>query len=362
MLGLLFLFSDLVGVLFVGEDYAVRFSFRFKVFSFVALFIGIYLICANILQWSPRRLLRIGYPLYLAAMLLCGVFTMPHDLLGYLVALLLIPFVAHLVNCFGKSALRHYLRFIARLSGGRLLSRRGLLLMASTLLIALLPVIGIYHLRGICHFHPKQLFSEVVELPIIKEKPNRNPDLKDRREPYRNYPRIFNDLNDTQLVAAQANGTPRPLTIEEIEVGMYGLQHIGTNKFYKVDPLTHSAPYLVPKAKDFLDELGDAFQDSLYNRGYDRRHQFIVTSVYRTENHIKRLRRSGNVNASQNSCHQYGTTIDITYVRFEKPEEYFANDMKLQQLLYQTVYDMREAGRCYVKYERKQSCLHITVR
>jgi uncharacterized protein YcbK (DUF882 family) len=163
-------------------------------------------------------------------------------------------------------------------------------------------------------------------------------------------------------VAARANGTPRTLTIEEIEVGMYGLKYIETNKLYKVDPLTHSAPYLVPKAKDFLDDLGNAFQDSLYNRGYDRRHQFIVTSVYRTENHIKKLRRSGNVNASQNSCHQYGTTIDITYVRFEKPDEYFANDMKLQQLLYQTVYDMREAGRCYVKYERKQSCLHITVR
>ena len=108
--------------------------------------------------------------------------------------------------------------------------------------------------------------------------------------------------------------------------------------------------------------MGEAFQDSLYNRGYDRRHRFIVTSVYRTQNHIKRLRRSGNVNASENSCHQYGTTIDITYMRFEKPTEHIANDMKLQQLLYQTVYDMHKAGRCYVKYERKQACLHITVR
>jgi hypothetical protein len=108
--------------------------------------------------------------------------------------------------------------------------------------------------------------------------------------------------------------------------------------------------------------MGEAFQDSLYNRGYDRRHRFIITSVYRTQDHIKRLRRSGNVNASQNSCHQYGTTIDITYVRFDKPEEHLANDMKLQQLLFQTVYDMHQAGRCYVKYERKQSCLHITVR
>ena len=150
--------------------------------------------------------------------------------------------------------------------------------------------------------------------------------------------------------------------MEELESGLYGLHRIETNKLYKVDPLYHSAPYLVPKAKDFLDELGEAFQDSLYNRGYDRRHRFIVTSVYRTENHIKRLRRSGNVNASTNSCHQYGTTVDITYVRFDKPEEYRANDPKLLQLLMQTVYDMHRNERCYVKYERKQSCLHITIR
>ena len=68
------------------------------------------------------------------------------------------------------------------------------------------------------------------------------------------------------------------------------------------------------------------------------------------------------MNASKNSCHQYGTTVDITYVRFDKPEEHRANDPKLLQLLMQTVYDMHRSGRCYVKYERKQSCLHITVR
>lgn len=362
MIGLLFLFTDLAGILFVGEDYSIRVGFRFKVFSFISLFTVIYLLVSNVLKWTSSQLMYVGYPIYVVAMALFGVFSMPNDLLGYMLGLLVVPFVAQVIRCKGKGWLRYYLRTITQFSGGRFFCRRSLLLVSVTLLSVLILVIGLYNLHSVFHFHPNEFFVESLVAPAVKEKPNRDPNLHDRRDPYRNYPRIFNDLNDTQLVAARANGTPRTLTIEEIEVGMYGLKYIETNKLYKVDPLTHSAPYLVPKAKDFLDDLGNAFQDSLYNRGYDRRHQFIVTSVYRTENHIKKLRRSGNVNASQNSCHQYGTTIDITYVRFEKPDEYFANDMKLQQLLYQTVYDMREAGRCYVKYERKQSCLHITVR
>lgn len=363
MVAVLFLFTDMVGCLFVGEDYEVRTWFRLKVFSFLVLFTSGYLVGTNLLCWPVRQLGYVGYPIYLLIMALCGVFTAPHDLVGYKLALCLVPFVAHVIRKYGKGLLRRYLRIVTSLSDGRLICKKGLSLMAATIAILVLLSIGIYSLHGCCHFHLRELIVKNMDVtPKEPEKPIYNPDLNDRRDPYRNYPRIFNDLNDTQLVAAYANGTSRPLTIEELELEEFGLQRIETNKLYKVDPLTHSAPYLVPKAKKLLDDLGDAFQDSLYNRGYDRRHRFIVTSVYRTQNHITRLRRSGNVNASQNSCHQYGTTVDITYVRFDKPEEHCANDPKLLQLLMQTVYDMHQAGRCYVKYERKQSCLHITVR
>lgn len=362
MVGLLFLFTDLVGCLFVGDDYHVRAWFRCKVFAFLTAFTSAYLIGTNVLKWPLRQLAYVGYPIYLLAAALCGAFTTPHDLLGYKIALALVPFVAQAIKWYGKGLLRRYLRFANHVAHGHLFSRRGLGFFTTTLLLLLLIIIGIYQLRGTCHIHLSDAIAESISIPFKElEKPNHDPALTDRRDPYRNYPRIFNDLNDTQLEAAYANGTERPLTIEELEIGAFGLQHITTNKLYKIDPLTHSAPYLVPKAKELLDDLGEAFQDSLYNRGYDRRHRFIVTSVYRTQDHIKRLRRS-NVNASQNSCHQYGTTIDITYVRFDKPAEHIANDMKLQQLLFQTVYDMHKADRCYVKYERKQSCLHITVR
>ena len=362
LVSILFMLTDMVGTLFVGDDYTVRAWFRWKVILFLTAFSTAFLVGSNVLKWPVRQLAYIGYPVYLLVMALCGVFTTPHDLLGYKIALVLAPLMAQVLKDHGKGWLRRYLRMVSRLAGGRLVGGKGLLLMLCSLTAVVLLITGTYSLRGVCHFHLRELITEAVAIAPKMEKPNRNPDLKDRRDPYRNYPRIFNDLNDIQLVAARANGTPHTLTVEELEVGKYGLKRIETNELYKVDPLIHSAPYLVPKAKDFLDELGEAFQDSLYNRGYDRRHRFIVTSVYRTEDHIKRLRRSGNVNASANSCHQYGTTVDITYVRFDKPEEYRANDPKLLQLLMQTVYDMHQAGRCYVKYERKQSCLHITIR
>lgn len=362
LVSILFMLTDMVGTLFVGEDYTVRAWFRWKVILFLTAFSTAFLVGSNVLKWPVRQLAYIGYPVYLLVMALCGVFTTPHDLLGYKIALVLAPLMAQVLKDHGKGWLRRYLRMVSRLAGGRLVGGKGLLLMLCSLTAVVLLITGAYSLRGVCHFHLRELITEAVAIAPKMEKPNRNPGLKDRRDPYRNYPKLFNDLNDIQLVAARANGTPHTLTVEELEVGKYGLKRIETNELYKVDPLTHSSPYLVPKAKDFLDDLGEAFQDSLYNRGYDRRHRFIVTSVYRTENHIKRLRRSGNVNASKNSCHQYGTTVDITYVRFDKPEEYRANDPKLLQLLMQTVYDMHQAGRCYVKYERKQSCLHITIR
>ena len=364
LVAILFIFTDMVGALFVGDDYTMRASLRCKMLLFLTAFTAIFLVGSDVLKWPKRQLAYIGYPLYLLAMALCGVFTASHNLFGYKIALMAAPCVAQMLKRYGKGWLRRYLRLIARLSDRRLISKKGLAFMSGTIVFVVVLITGVYSLRGICHFNFRQFIISRVPItaPVKPEKPIRNPNLKDRRDPYRNYPKIFSDLNDTQLVAARANGTPRALTIEELESGQYGLQRIETNKLYKVDPLTHSAPYLVPKAKEFLDDLGDAFQDSLYNRGYDRRHRFIVTSVYRTENHIKRLRRSGNVNASTNSCHQYGTTIDITYVRFDKPEEYRANDPKLLQLLMQTVYDMHRSERCYVKYERKQSCLHITVR
>lgn len=189
-----------------------------------------------------------------------------------------------------------------------------------------------------------------------------NTNNKDHREPVRHYSQLLNDLQDVQIVAAQKNGIGNDFTREDLTSGKFKVTHIETNKRYIVDELTHSSPYLVPKAADLLDDMGKAFQDSLFMRGYNRNHRFIVTSVTRTREDVESLTRR-NVNATENSCHCYGTTFDISYTRFDKPANHaVTNDDKLYQVLMQVAYDYQQAERCYVKWEHRQKCLHITVR
>jgi hypothetical protein len=89
----------------------------------------------------------------------------------------------------------------------------------------------------------------------------------------------------------------------------------------------------------------------------------IVTSVLRTDADVKSLSRT-NINASKRSVHCYGTTVDITYTRFMKHDDEgpSARDVDLKAVLTEVLRDMREQGRCYVKYEVKQACFHITAR
>lgn len=56
--------------------------------------------------------------------------------------------------------------------------------------------------------------------------------------------------------------------------------------------------------------------DSLSCKGLNP-NQIIVTSVLRTADDVKRLRRR-NGNASANSAHAFGTTFDVSYRRFVK--------------------------------------------
>ena len=184
---------------------------------------------------------------------------------------------------------------------------------------------------------------------------------RDHREPVRQYDRLFNDMNETQLEAARKNGLKNPITLNEADKNRQ-LQKIETNRYYNVQKLTHSVPYLVPKAAKLLEDMGKAFQDSLFNRGYNRGHRITVTSVLRTEETVRQLRKT-NVNSSENSCHCYGTTFDISYFTFTTPDVGKAASVdKMRQILYQVAYDMKKQGRCYVKYEKQQTCLHITVR
>ena len=130
-----------------------------------------------------------------------------------------------------------------------------------------------------------------------------------------------------------------------------------------VDDLTHSIPYLVPQAAAELESIGREFADILQRNGLPH-YRFYVTSVLRTQHDVKHLQKSGNVNATTQSCHCYGTTFDLAYFRFDKvskTREYMHQD-NLKLVLGQVLLNEQRAGRIYVKYEWKQACFHITVR
>ncbi len=179
----------------------------------------------------------------------------------------------------------------------------------------------------------------------------------------------FPDINDVQLVAAQHNGITPVGNREQLQqlIDEHKLVNICHSPYYTVDKLSHSMPYLVPKAQHLLNTICLNFVDSLQAKGLPL-HMPIVTSVLRTADDVSRLQR-GNGNATTNSCHCYGTTVDITYNRFTPLVGYYDQripklcwDMPMKQVLAEVLRDLRQKGLCYVKYERKQACFHLTVR
>ena len=177
----------------------------------------------------------------------------------------------------------------------------------------------------------------------------------------------FNDKNDVQLEVAQAIGVPSVQNREAAEKLKTKLVKLEDTDTYVIDSLTHSIPYLIPSAKELLDDIGRIFQDSLSAKGLNP-NKLIVTSVLRTEDDIAALRKH-NVNASENSTHRYGTTFDLSYWRYVKIPELRGRPYEdvppeyLRATLSQVLKDLHDQGnRCFVKYEKKQNCFHITVK
>ena len=174
----------------------------------------------------------------------------------------------------------------------------------------------------------------------------------------------FSDLQSKQEQAARAIGLSTPPQSRQQAAKMRSqLTQVKTNDYYIVDSLTHSIPYLVPKAAAELESIGREFADILQRNGLPH-YRFYVTSVLRTKDDIKHLQKSGNMNATTHSCHNYGTTFDLAYFRFDKvtrTREYMHQD-NLKLVLGQVLLNHQRAGKIYVKYEYKQACFHVTVR
>lgn len=178
------------------------------------------------------------------------------------------------------------------------------------------------------------------------------------------YASIFNDINDLHLEAARKVGLrTAPDKRDNIDPNKWGLVMIGTNASYTVAKLTHSVPYLTPGASKELSLIADNFCKKLRDNGLPY-YRLVVNSVLRTKEDVAKLRQSGNVNASENSAHSYATTFDISYTKYNKADDSIdvMDPYELTKVLGEVLRDERDAGRCYVKYEKKQHCFHITCR
>ena len=183
-----------------------------------------------------------------------------------------------------------------------------------------------------------------------------------------NYASLFNDQNGVQLKSAALFGIKQPLKNRDAADDVKdGLVRIRSNSHYSIAKLTHSIPYLTDGAAELLDMIGKNFLDSLESKGLNP-NKIIVTSVLRTQEDIKKLQKSGNPNAVKNSAHCYATTFDIAYAYYDKTWfKYFrfcesVEPETLKKVLGEVLRDLRRQKKCYVKYEVKQRCFHITTR
>lgn len=177
---------------------------------------------------------------------------------------------------------------------------------------------------------------------------------------------LFNDLNDVQLATASLIGAPECENRDDVRAHNKEYVYIGSSPYFDIEELTYSVPYLVPRAAILLDEIGHAFLDSLTAKGIPF-HKLVVTSVLRTNEDVAKLTRF-NSNATEQSCHRFGTTFDIAYTTYyrvsdpdgEKQVEWSAKD--LMPILAEVLDDQRRLGTCYVKHETRKRCFHITCR
>ena len=170
---------------------------------------------------------------------------------------------------------------------------------------------------------------------------------------------FFKDHNITTVEMARKMGIEPCDTREEAARKVGKLNYIASTRYYKVDNLTHSIPYLGDGAKELLDDIGRKFHKKLKKKGY-REHRIIVTSILRTREDIARLQKV-NGNAVKNSAHMYGTTFDLSYSRFNRidTEGLMVDNTTMANILGEVLQELRAEGRCRVIFERNQHCFHV---
>ncbi len=205
--------------------------------------------------------------------------------------------------------------------------------------------------------------SAAAEIPVTDNGGYSGPELLGLRIRINNIGplnQVFNDINPEQMRYATKLGIDPITDLNKTYFTKRPIVRLYNNEAYVVDSLTHSLPYLVPEAEHLLQRIGKNFIDSLKSRGASG-YRIKVTSVLRTVASVKELRKV-NVNATEESTHQYGTTFDISYSDFpHDPTTPVVEQEDLKNLLGEVLADLRRDSCCLVKYEKTSPCFHVTV-
>jgi hypothetical protein len=198
------------------------------------------------------------------------------------------------------------------------------------------------------------------------------------------------DLNAAQIATARALGVRAggDGEIERLVERGRLVELEDSTRYWIVRDLSHSRPYVTPDTRAMLLEVGRRFHARLDSLGLPA-YRMEVTSVLRTPETQAEL-RSVNSNASQGvSAHEFGTTLDVSHVRFSAPaapelaaevpdapeltpqfrvveavvleEAARQHAQALQAELGRVIGAMREEGKLRVMMERRQPVYHMTV-
>ncbi|HEX2191299.1 MAG TPA: DUF5715 family protein [Longimicrobiaceae bacterium] len=198
------------------------------------------------------------------------------------------------------------------------------------------------------------------------------------------------DVNAEQVATARRLGV-RASGEEEIE----RLRRQGrlvaledSTEYWVLRDLDYSRPYVTPDTRAMLVEAGRRFHARLDSLGLPR-YRMEVTSVLRTAETQADLRSVNSNAAAGVSAHEFGTTLDVSHVRFAPPaaaalvvevpsapeltpqfrvveatvleEVGRERAVALQGELGRVLGEMREEGKLRVMMERRQPVYHMTV-
>jgi uncharacterized protein YcbK (DUF882 family) len=140
------------------------------------------------------------------------------------------------------------------------------------------------------------------------------------------------------------------------------LVRVRSGRFYIIEDMTYSSPYVTKESKMLLDEIARRFKKKASDNGLNGA-RFIVTSMTRKKENLKSLMKY-NGNSSENSPHLYGNAFDISYKRIDARKWRLTNcDTKfLKDALGEVIWQLKQEKKCWATYERNQSCFHIVAR